>query len=125
MSTGDYTAESRGHYSILVNRADYGDLDSHDIEAGRVWTWMLVDTDDPDRGILDGCDTWEPLTRADAEKAARASLAEHAEPWTVTFTGDRDHDAWALVDPSGEQHDDYWYDSRDAAQRVADERNAR
>ena len=85
----DHYADTIGHYSTLVNRADVGDLDSHDVEAGRVWVWMLVDLDDPDRGILDGCDTWEPLTVRDARAAARAALDREnaADPYHCVTCG--------------------------------------
>lgn len=66
-----------GHFAALVNRADPGEVEPEDMSANRVWTWMLVDTADPDRGILDGNDMWTPVTRAQGIKDATASLTTH------------------------------------------------
>jgi hypothetical protein len=81
-----------GHFAALVNRADPGDLDPEHVSVGREWVWMIGDTDDPDRGILDGCDTWNPVTRAqgvtDATRALLDLAAEDVTPDPLALTCD-------------------------------------
>lgn len=41
--------------------------------------------------------------------------------WTPEFRGDKNHDAWALVDEDGnEREPSFWYDTEDEAQYAAD-----
>jgi hypothetical protein len=40
--------------------------------------------------------------------------------WRAVFVGDKDHDAWALVDDNGDEREpSYWYYSRQEAEAAA------
>ena len=44
--------------------------------------------------------------------------------YTIDFKGDKNHEAWAVIDPAGEEVEpSYWYDSREEAMKAAQERN--
>lgn len=44
--------------------------------------------------------------------------------WDIEFCGDKEHDAWRLVSPTGEADNDWWYGSAQEARAAADWRSA-
>lgn len=47
------------------------------------------------------------------------------EEYSVSFVGDKNHEAWAVVDSNGDEVEpSYWYDSREQALQAARERSS-
>jgi hypothetical protein len=51
-------------------------------------------------------------------------IEDEDDEYTVEFKGDKNHEAWAVIDSAGEEVEpSYWYDSREEAMKAAQERN--
>jgi hypothetical protein len=52
--------------------------------------------------------------------ATSARIGKDGNMWRAVFVGDKDHDAWALVDDNGDEREpSYWYYSRQEAEAAA------